>query len=122
MAWGDAHNQVRTARALEGMPETRRGLDEGDLSMSAVRVLVAAREADPQAFGCSEAALVDAARVHTVPDLRRVATYWRQAVEQEAALDGEEKLRERRRLHASVTFMGMVRLDGDLDPETGRRC
>jgi hypothetical protein len=46
MAWGAARNQVRTARALEGMPETRRALDEGELSMSAVRVLVAAREAD----------------------------------------------------------------------------
>jgi hypothetical protein len=101
------------------MPETWRALEEGDVSMSAVRVLVAAREADPQAFGHSEIALVDAARVHSVHDLQRVASYWRQAVEREAALDGEEKLRERRRLHASVTFMGMVRVDGDLDPETG---
>ncbi|MGH2686832.1 MAG: DUF222 domain-containing protein, partial [Actinomycetota bacterium] len=41
------------------------------------------------------------------------------AVEREAILDGEEKLRERRRLHASVTFMSMVRLDGDFDPESG---
>src|SRR5439155_6434651 len=32
---------------------------------------------------------------------------------------GPDALRERRRLHASVTFGGMVRLDGDLDPETG---
>jgi hypothetical protein len=40
-------------------------------------------------------------------------------VEHEAALDGEEKLREQRRLHASVTFLGIVRVDGDLDPETG---
>jgi hypothetical protein len=52
-------------------------------------------------------------------DVRRVAAYWRQATEREAAMGGEEKLRERRRLHASVTFMGMVRVDGDLDPETG---
>src|SRR5207253_10728386 len=52
-------------------------------------------------------------------NLQRIAGYWRQAVEQEQALDGEEKLRARRRLHASVTFLGMVRLDGDLDPETG---
>jgi hypothetical protein len=34
-------------------------------------------------------------------------------------LNGEEKLHERRRVHASVSFMGMVRVDGDLDPETG---
>ncbi len=119
LTWGAARQQVRTARALEEMPEARRALAEGDLSMSAVRVLVHAREADPEAFGRSESALVDAARVHSVNDLQRVTAYWRQAVEREAALDGEEMLRERRKLHASVTFMGMVRVDGDLDPETG---
>jgi hypothetical protein len=119
VAWGTARDQVRTARALEDMPETRRALDEGELSMSAVRVLVAAREADPSAFRDSEPQLVDAARIHSMQDLRRVAAYWRQAAEREAALDVQEKLRERRRLHASVTFLGMVRVDGDLDPETG---
>src|SRR5205814_3129171 len=30
-----------------------------------------------------------------------------------------ERLRERRAFHASRTFLGMVRVDGDLDPETG---
>jgi uncharacterized protein DUF222/HNH endonuclease len=54
-----------------------------------------------------------------VQDLKRVAAYWRQAVERERALDGDEKLRERRRLHASVSFLGMVRVDGDLDHESG---
>src|SRR5207247_7085576 len=47
------------------------------------------------------------------------AAYWRQGVEREQAHDGEEALRARRRLHASVSFLGMVRVDGDLDPETG---
>jgi hypothetical protein len=119
MAWGSAREQVRTARALEEMPHARRALDDGDLSMSAVRVLVAARGTDPEAFREREAQLVEAACIHSMQDLRRVVAYWRQAVERQAALDGEEKLRERRRLHASVTFMGMVRVDGNLDPETG---
>jgi hypothetical protein len=119
VAWGTAREQVRMARALEEMPETRRALDDGDLSMSAVRVLVAARDVDPVSFRDSEALLVDAARIHSMHDLRRVAAYWRQGVERQAALDGEEKLHEHRRLHASVTFLGMVRLDGTLDPETG---
>jgi uncharacterized protein DUF222/HNH endonuclease len=107
------------ARALEDMPVTRRALEDGDLSISAVRVLVDAREADREAFRSSETTLVEAARIHSMQDIRRVADYWRQAAEREAALGGDEKLRERRRLHASVTFMGMVRVDGDLDPETG---
>ena len=119
MAWGAARALVRMARGLERMPESRRALEEGDVSMSAVRVLASARETDPEAFSRSERELVDAARIHTMGDLQKVAAYWRQAAEREAALDGDERLRERRRLHASVTFLGMVRVDGDLDPETG---
>ncbi|MEX2421402.1 MAG: DUF222 domain-containing protein, partial [Actinomycetota bacterium] len=119
VAWGAAREQVRVARALEQMPATRRALDEGELSMSAVRVLVAARNADPDAFERSETQLVEAARIHSVHGLQRVAAFWREAVEREQALDGEERLRARRRLHASVSLLGMVRVDGDLDPETG---
>jgi hypothetical protein len=119
VAWGTAREQVRIARALEEMPGTRRALDDGELSMSAVRALVAARDADPSAFARSEPELVEAARIHSMQDLQRVAAYWRQAVEQEHALDSDEKVRARRRLHASVTFLGLVRVDGTLDPETG---
>jgi hypothetical protein len=119
LAWGSARELVQRARALEEMPHARRALNEGDLSMSAIRVLVAAREADPEAFRRSEKQLVEAACIHSMQDLRRVAAYWRQAVERQAAMGGEEKLREQRRLHASVTFLGMVRVDGTLDPETG---
>ena len=35
------------------------------------------------------------------------------------SLEGEDELRRRRRLHASQTLEGTVRVDGDLDPETG---
>jgi hypothetical protein len=54
-----------------------------------------------------------------VSDLQRVVAHWRQAVEHERSLGGEDTLHERRHLHASVTLMGSVRVDGDLDPETG---
>ncbi len=117
--WGTAREHLRIARALEKMPQTRQALDSGELSMSAVRVLVATRDADPSAFGESEAQLVEAAQIHSVQDLQRVAAYWRQAVETERSMEGDEKIRERRRLHTSVSFLGMVRVDGDLDPETG---
>jgi Domain of unknown function (DUF222) len=119
MAWGTAREQIRVARGLEQMPVTRRATAEGELSMSAVRILVATRDADPEAFGRCERELVEAARIHSANDLQRVASYWRQAVEREQVLEGDEMIRARRRLHASVTFLGMVRLDGDLDPETG---
>ena len=52
-------------------------------------------------------------------DLFRVAAYWRQGVQRDRSVDAEERLHQRRRLHASVTFLGMVLVDGDLDPESG---
>jgi hypothetical protein len=119
VGWGAAREQVRTARALEEMPETRKALEDGDVSLSGARILVAARDADPEEFRRSEATLVEAARIHSTNDLGRVTQYWRQAVEHEHALESDEKVRGRRRVHASVTFLGMVRVDGELDPETG---
>jgi hypothetical protein len=119
VAWGTAREHVRMARSLGEMPVARDALERGDLSISGVRVLVSAREADHEAFRRSEEQLVEAARIHSTTDLQRVAGYWRQAVEREHATEGEEKLREQRRLHASVSLLGMVRVDGNLDPETG---
>jgi len=119
LGWGHAREQVRLARALQEMPETSRALEEGEISYSAVRLLVNARNAEPAAFHRSEPQLVEAARRHSVPDLQRVTAFWRQRAERERSVDTEERLRERRALHTSVTFLGMVRVDGDLDPETG---
>jgi hypothetical protein len=61
------------------MPETRRSLEEGEVSMSAIRVLVAARDASAHAFERCEPQLVEAARIHSVSDLQRVAAFWREA-------------------------------------------
>lgn len=119
VAWGVAREHVRIARALDHMPQTRRALEEGEISMSAIRVLVAVRDASADAFERCEPQLVEAARIHSVSDLQRVAAFWREAVEREGELDGEGRLRARRRLHASVSLLGMVRVDGDLDPGTG---
>ena len=119
VTWGSARDQVRLARAVEDMPHARRALEEGELSLSALRILAQAREVDPVAFREAEAQLVQAARLHSTGDLQRVASYWRQAAERDLAHDPEEKLRSRRRLHVSPTVFGLVRLDGDLDPEGG---
>lgn len=108
--------EVRVARALEQMPAAQQALDEGRVTLHAVRVLAAAQRFDPEAFARSEALLVDAARAHTTEDLQRVVGHWRQRVQDDRLGDA---LHEGRGLHASVTFGGMVRIDGDLDPETG---
>ena len=118
VGWGQAKDQVRTARGLEEMPETKKALDAGELSLSAAKVLVAAREADPDAFSSCERTLVEAARTHQVRDLQRVTTQWRQMVERDRG-DGEDELRAMRGMYVSRTFRGMVRVDGDLDPESG---
>lgn len=121
LAHGAAAADVRLARALERMPAVRREAASGEISGSALRVLASAREADPDAFSEAERILVDAARIHSVRDLGRAVAHWRQAVEsrRSAARGGEDPWFERRRLHASATVFGMVRIDGDLDPETG---
>jgi hypothetical protein len=119
VAWGAAREHVRVARGLESMPATRGALDAGDLSMSAARVLVTARDADPAAFEPAEMQLVEAGRIHSIGDLQRVVAFWRQGVERERSLGDDERLRARRALHASVTFDGMVRVDGDLDHLSG---
>jgi hypothetical protein len=118
LAWGAARGQARMARALEVMPATRSGLEAGELPLAACRVLADAHHLDPEAFARTEAQLVEAAQRHSVGDLHRVITHWRERVLQEAG-DPEAGRRAARRLHASRTFMGMVRVDADLDPETG---
>lgn len=110
-----ATGQVRMARALDEMPSVRGALASGEISCSAVRVLVAAREAHPQRFADQEGILLDAARTLSVRQLQIAAAYWKQAADSENAA----ALRDQRRLHASKTLFGMLRVDGELDPETG---
>ena len=121
MAWGGASSDVRLARGLGEMALVHKALQDGEISLSAAHVLAAAHEAEPEAFDKAEPLLTEAASRHSISDLRRAVVHWRHLVESERAgvIGYGEILRARRRLHASVTLEGMVRLDGDLDPETG---
>jgi Domain of unknown function (DUF222)/HNH endonuclease len=119
VAWGAARQEVRTATELEAMPATRTALEGGDVTLSAVRPLIAAREAEPEAFARDEGRLVEAARVGPVDEVGRVVASWRGSVERERGVDREAFLRSRRRLDVVPALSGLVRLDGALDPETG---
>jgi hypothetical protein len=119
-SWSEAARQVRTARALEAMPVVREALYEGDVSPSAVGQLVAAREANPGEFAMAEETLVDAARTLPPRDLRRAVAHWSDTVDADAASRADRERFDRRGLHVSPTFEGMVRVDGSLDPETGQ--
>jgi hypothetical protein len=119
IAWGAARQEVRTATALEAMPATRAALEGGDVTLSAVQPLIAAREAEPDAFVRDEALLVEAARAVPIEELGRVVASWREAAGRARGIDREGYLRSHRRLDVVPALSGMVRLDGDLDPETG---
>jgi hypothetical protein len=117
VAWGVARRSTGVARSLEEMPATRAALEAGDLSVSAACVLAEAHDAEPLAFGDVEEQLVEAARIHPISALRRVVDIWREHVVSERP--GDRSSWDRRGLHASRTLGGMVRVDGDLDPEGG---
>jgi hypothetical protein len=119
VAWGAARESVRVARALDHMPVVRRALEEGELSVSAARALAMARDVNAEAFAISEVTLVDAARMHSAGELHRVLARWRVLAESEAGRDPDERAHARRRLHASKTFLGMVRGDFELEAEGG---
>ena len=111
--------EVRSARALSEMPLTRSALAGGEVSGQAVRLLVRAREAHPTEFSQDEEVLLDAARRLRVRDLYRAVEHWRQAIDTAGTAEEEELRFQQRFLHVSSTLYGMVRVDGNLDPETG---
>ena len=116
LGWSDATRRVETSRALRAMPVTRRSLSEGALSESAVQMLVRARESSPEEFDAAESQLVAAARTLPAKGLRREIARWRAATQD----DDGSRLFARRRLAVWPTVYGMVRVDGELDPETGQ--
>lgn len=120
MAFSAATQLIRLARAFEHMPWTSEALAGGEISRSAAAVLVAAGEADPDEFSRVEEGLVEAARTLAIRDLKRAVAHWRQAVDHRRAEDNAEHVFQLRRLHVSPTLEGTVRVDGDLDPETGQ--
>jgi hypothetical protein len=119
LGWTSAAKDIRTARSLQRMPHTREALASGAVSASAVQVLISARHAHPAQFHNAEPSLVEAARRLPAQQLHHTVSYWRQTLDWDQGLKEAERVRERRRLAVSMTMFGMVRVDGDLDPETG---
>jgi hypothetical protein len=115
---GRAAELVRVARALERMPATRQAFADGEISSSSVRMLVEARGVHPEAFAESEELLVEAAWSLSVRQLQVAVGHWKQLADERQGV-GDDDLHARRSLHVSATIFGMVRVDGDLDPETG---
>jgi len=101
------------------MPRTRQALSSGELSSFAVQMLVAARHAHPAQFHRAEQGLVDAAKRLPARQLHHTVAHWQHQVDWDQGLKEAERVRDRRRLSVTTTMFGMVRVDGDLDPENG---
>jgi hypothetical protein len=115
-----ASRRVRVARSLARMPQAAEAFAGGELSDAAIALLAAARDAHPEAYDRAEEALLQAARTLPIAGLRSVIAYWRQAQDLRQAELEEDERYSSRYLHVSPTLGGMVRVDGDLDPETGQ--
>jgi hypothetical protein len=119
LAWPAAHREARIAQALEQMPLARQAYSGGEISPEALGVPAASRDAHPEEFPQAEGMLVDAARSLPVRELKHAVAYWRQAVDADRSFEEDDELRRRRRLSVSRTIFGTVRVDADLDPESG---
>jgi hypothetical protein len=119
LGWTAAAKDIRTARSLQRMPRTREALVTGELTGSAVQMLVFARQAHPAQFHRSEEALVEAAKRLPAPQLHTAVSHWKRQLDWDQGLKDAERLREGRRLRVTTTLLGMVRVEGELDPETG---
>ena len=111
--------QVALARSLRHMPLTMEAFSAGRLSVSRVRLLAECREAAPAEFARDERLLVEQARGLAARVFPVVLSHWRRLADADGAIEAAERAFARRRLHVSALWEGMVRLDGDLDPEGG---
>jgi len=118
-SWDAARRWVAEARGLADHPQVRDAFACAAIDRPRVAMLLAASRVSAELFGRDERVLVDTVAGLSMVQAFRVLGYWRQAADREAAAADGEHLHRRRRLHVSRTFGGMVRLDGELDPEGG---
>lgn len=116
---GAAARQVGTARRLDHMPLTGALWASGDISTAKVSILATASEAFPERYGEDESILLEFAAELRVADFRRAVRYWIEIGDQHAATAEFTEKRRFAWLHISRTYRGMVKIDGQLDPESG---
>jgi len=116
----EARRRVAESRGLAEHPVVRNAYERADIDRPRVSMLLAASKIDADLFERDEQVLVDAAAALTAGEARRAIDYWKQAADEAAAVDEETNLYERRRLSISETFEGTVRIEGLLDPESGK--
>ncbi|MEX0826669.1 MAG: DUF222 domain-containing protein [Acidimicrobiia bacterium] len=116
---GMAQRWISLARSLAEMPVVRGAFGRGELDEPRVRLLAAAREANPVLFAEAEQVLVDSFSGLSMAEFREGVDLWRQNADLDAAEADAEHLRQRRFLNVSPMLDGLVRVDGQLDPVAG---
>ena len=109
---GTARERVRTARALERLPQTADALKHGTISYAKVRALT--RVATPQ----REAELLEFARAGSAAKLERTVRMWKK-LSRDAELTAEQARRRSRTFSVFVDGDGMYVVKGRLEPEVG---
>ena len=113
-------SRVRVALSLQHMDHTRQAFAAGELSECRVRLLVGAWDDNADVFCHDEALLVAQARTLPARLFPLALTHWRRLADADGAVADAARAFLARRLHISATWAGTVRLDGDLDPESGQ--
>ena len=116
---GRARALVALGNTMSTHPDTGAVVASGDVSGTRARVLSRATQAHPKLYERDEQLLVGFARDQTLRDLHRSIGYWRHCADDTLAGAEAAEQREAAYLNASVTWAGMVRLDGLLDSATG---
>ena len=109
---GPARERVRTARALERLPQTADALREGSISYAKVRALT--RVATPE----HEAELLEFARAGSAAKLEQTVRMWRR-LSRDAELTAEQTRHGSRAFSVFVDGDGMYVVKGRLEPEAG---
>ena len=109
---GTARERVRTARALERLPQTADALKHGTISYAKVRAVT--RVATPE----REAELLEFARAGSAAKLERTVRMWKK-LSRDAELTAEQARRRSRTFSVFVDGDGMYVVKGRLEPEVG---
>ena len=109
---GTARERVRTARALEELPQTADALKHGTISYAKVRALT--RVATPE----REAELLEFARAGSAAKLERTVRMLKK-LSRDAELTAEQARRRSRAFSVFVDGDGMYVVKGRLEPEVG---
>lgn len=113
-----AKRVVSMGRTLADIPATGDRFGDGALSRSRAEILCRAARTHREAYRRDEEMLLGFASDMSVSNMGNAVKYWSYVVDDSAELTAFEQ-REQAYLHAAVTYAGMVRVDGLLDPERG---